>query len=367
SLQNLTNDIPEVVKHTYHCYSRDEPRQIYNSTDIRLLVREIQRAYDLLSRINDMRHGALGSALISIENELNIEMSRYPQSKFLPRPPNHEQPLFFPQHFIGQSSIIYSRQPRGLSNSTTGRPLSSSRSHGKAASVRFNDTVSVAGRSVASSYKSASSSIKNRDASTGRQQQQQQPIPVLSSNNPAVYRTSANWLSQHGLFAKKLTLFQILAPNAYSPCEDYIPILGKTVTSQVHERAMVQVDWHDGTVKNVHVDLSGLYEYQKRLKKLVELYEQRMEWLCSSSRKIFGSIVEYNIILLVDCSSANRDYIIHIQHSLRLLLEQQLFGRRFFNIIAFGTNHKDGLLRFKPTMVQPTVENLQNAWQWVRN
>ncbi|CAF1603837.1 unnamed protein product [Rotaria sordida] len=364
SLQNLTNDIPEIVKHTYHCYSHDEPRQIYNSTDIRLLVREIQRAYDLLSRINEMRHGALGSALISIENELNLELSRYPQSKFLPRPPNHEQPLYFPQHFIEQSPIIYVRKSRGLTSSTTGR--TSSRSQGKISNVRFNDTVSIAGRSVASSYKSASASIRNRDTSTGRQQQQQQQsLPILSSNNPAVYRTSANWLSQHGLFAKKLTLFQVLAPNAYSPCEDYIPILGKTVTSQVHERAMVQVDWHDGTTKNVHVDLSGLYEYQKRLKNLVELYEQRMEWLCSSSRKIFGSIVENNIILLVDCSLANRDYIIHIQHSLRLLLEQQLFGRKFFNIIAFGTNHKDGLLRFKPTMVQPTIENLQHAWQWV--
>ena len=67
----------------------------------------------------------------------------------------------------------------------------------------------------------------------------------------------------------------------------------------------------------------------------------------------------------MDCSQSNRDYIIHIQHSLRLLLEQQLFGRRFFNVIAFGTNHKEGLMRFKPTMVQPTIENLQNAWQWV--
>lgn len=190
-------------------------------------------------------------------------------------------------------------------------------------------------------------------------------MPALSSNNPVVYRTTADWLCQHGLFAKKLTLYQILAPNAYSPCEDFIPILGKTVTSQVHEKAMVQVDWHDGSVKNVHVDLSGLYEYQKRLKAIVELYEQRLEWLCSSSRKIFGSIVEQNVILLVDCSQSNRDYIIHIQHSLRLLLEQQLFGRRFFNIIAFGTTQKESLMRFKPTMVQPTVENLQLAWQWV--
>ncbi|CAF4277684.1 unnamed protein product [Rotaria socialis] len=160
ALQNLANDIPEIVKHTYHCYSHDEPRQIYNSTDIRLLVREIQRAYELLSHINEMRHGALGSALVSIENELNLEMSRYPQSKFLPRPPNHEAPLHFAQNLIDQSSIIYARQQRGLSNTTSGRPPSA-RSQGKTSNVRFNDTVSIAGRSAASSHKSATSSLKN--------------------------------------------------------------------------------------------------------------------------------------------------------------------------------------------------------------
>ena len=41
---------------------------------------------------------------------------------------------------------------------------------------------------------------------------------------------------------------------------------------------MVQVDWHDGTTKNVHVDLSGLYEYQKRLKKVVELYSAAIKY-----------------------------------------------------------------------------------------
>ena len=106
-----------------------------------------------------MRHGALGSALISIENELTLEMAHYPQSKFLPRPPNHEQPLRFPQHFIEQSPIIYTRQPRGLTATTTERP-SSVRSHGKGSNVHFNDSVSVAGRSASSSHKSTSSSIK---------------------------------------------------------------------------------------------------------------------------------------------------------------------------------------------------------------
>ena len=107
-----------------------------------------------------MRHGALGSALISIENQITLEMAHYPQSKFLPRPPNHEQPLRFPQNFIEQSSIIYARQQRGLSSMTTGRPPPA-RWHGKASTVRFKDSISMDGRSVESSYKSASSSIKS--------------------------------------------------------------------------------------------------------------------------------------------------------------------------------------------------------------
>ncbi|KAK1785596.1 hypothetical protein P4O66_018950 [Electrophorus voltai] len=74
--------------------------------------------------------------------------------------------------------------------------------------------------------------------------------------------TSADWLSSHSLEAKQLDLYQVLAPNAYAPLEGYVPILGKSIHSTVHERAMEQFTWHDGTVKNVHVDLPSLKNYQ---------------------------------------------------------------------------------------------------------
>lgn len=35
--------------------------------------------------------------------------------------------------------------------------------------------------------------------------------------------------------AKKLDLYQVLAPNAFSPVEDFVPILKKTVSSTLHE------------------------------------------------------------------------------------------------------------------------------------
>ena len=46
---------------------------------------------------------------------------------------------------------------------------------------------------------------------------------------------SFDWLKEHGLNPRKLNLYQILAPNAYSPIEDYIPSINKTVQSTVHE------------------------------------------------------------------------------------------------------------------------------------
>lgn len=55
---------------------------------------------------------------------------------------------------------------------------------------------------------------------------------------------------------------------------------------------MVQFTWHDGTVKNIHVDLASLFDFQKRLKSAVQLFEKRIDWLSTGSRKIFGTIAE---------------------------------------------------------------------------
>lgn len=37
------------------------------------------------------------------------------------------------------------------------------------------------------------------------------------------------------IIAKKLSLYQVLAPNAFSPVEEFVPILQKTVSSTLHE------------------------------------------------------------------------------------------------------------------------------------
>ncbi|XP_047636291.1 von Willebrand factor A domain-containing protein 3A isoform X2 [Phacochoerus africanus] len=178
---------------------------------------------------------------------------------------------------------------------------------------------------------------------------------------PDLDKTSAEWLKTNSLKAKKLSLYQVLAPNAFSPVEEFVPILQKTVSSTIHEKAMVQFEWHDGTVKNIHVDLPFLYEYQKQLSRAMRMYERRIEWLSLASRRIWGTVCEKRVVVLLDISVTSSVYIIHIQHSLRLLLEEQLSNKDGFNIIAFGSTIES----WRPEMVAASHDNLQSAWRWV--
>lgn len=269
-------NISEMTGGRYHCYASTCEEPIYSSTDISLLLKEVHAAQETISKIQDMRQGMMGNALVSIMDEIASEVQKLPPSKLLPCPPGHDSPL--------------------------------------------------------------------------------------NIDKPKCHPQSSNeWIKQHGLKAKQLDLYQVLAPNAYSYREDYVPVIGKAVQSQVHQRAMVQFQWYDGSTKNVHVDMAKLFNYQKQLGAAVNLYEQRIEWLSTGSRRIFGTISGKNVIFLVDISIYNINYLIHIQHSLRRLMEQQLANKAYFNIICFGNN----ALAWSPIMKKPTKENLQEAWRWI--
>ncbi|XP_076997692.1 von Willebrand factor A domain-containing protein 3A [Tamandua tetradactyla] len=185
----------------------------------------------------------------------------------------------------------------------------------------------------------------------------------LTIEFPNLDKTSTEWLKVNGLKAKKLSLYQVLAPNAFSPVEEFVPILQKTVSSTIHEKVMVQFEWHDGTVKNVHVDPPLLYEYQKQLSRAMRMYERRIEWLSLASRRIWGTVCEKRVVILLDISVTNSMYIIHIQHSLRLLLEEQLSNKDHFNIIAFGKRIES----WRPELVPVSHHTLQSAWRWALN
>ncbi|XP_073712921.1 von Willebrand factor A domain-containing protein 3A isoform X3 [Misgurnus anguillicaudatus] len=179
------------------------------------------------------------------------------------------------------------------------------------------------------------------------------PVPISSSE----------WLKTHGLKAQKLDLYQLLASNAYSPKKTFVPILGKTIASTVHERAMVPFKWNDGTVKYLHVDLPSLQWYQRKLMNAVHLFERRVHYLNrTGSLQIWGAVCEQRVQVLLDMSGINLHYQLHIQHAIRLLLQEQLPNRQSFNVTVFGSDVKS----WQEKMVPTTHENLQAVWQWIR-
>ncbi|KFQ29752.1 von Willebrand factor A domain-containing protein 3A, partial [Mesitornis unicolor] len=274
SLAVLKN-FAEAVRGRYHCCSSNGEN--FDSSDVHLLLQDIQKAKDLLKSIKQTFQRGIGGSLTS-RIAVSTEFANTAPSSFLLKPPKHEGPLVI-------------KAPCALA------------------------------------------------------------------------KTSIDWLKTNGLKAKKLNLYQVLAPNAFSTVEEFVPILKKTVSSTLHEKAMMQFEWYDGTVKNIHIDLPVLYNYQNLLAKMVRIYKKQIDWLSVASRRIWGNVCERRVVILVDISVTNCMYIIHIQHFLRLLLEEQMSNKDYFNIIAFGSDVVPWQLELVPS--QP--ENLQNAWRWVLN
>jgi len=92
--------------------------------------------------------------------------------------------------------------------------------------------------------------------------------------------------------AKNLDIYQVLAKHSYAAKEEFVPVLKKTIRSQVNNSALTEFMWNDGSMRNVHVDMSELFEYQKHLGSVVKMYEDRVSWLSQGSKRIFGTVTE---------------------------------------------------------------------------
>ena len=55
---------------------------------------------------------------------------------------------------------------------------------------------------------------------------------------------------------------------------------------------MLDVEWHDGIMRRVHVDVPKLDEYCEQLDDVMGVYQQRLQGLTLGSRKRFGVISE---------------------------------------------------------------------------
>ena len=70
AVQSLMKNLSELSRGRFHCYTSTDEEQIYTGDDISRLLKEVKEAQNIINKIKDMRRGLLGSALVSIMDEV---------------------------------------------------------------------------------------------------------------------------------------------------------------------------------------------------------------------------------------------------------------------------------------------------------
>lgn len=94
----------------------------------------------------------------------------------------------------------------------------------------------------------------------------------------------------------------------------------------------------------------------------VGLLEKRIHWLTQKSRGYFGTLIEPNVIILIDLSGYNTIYMVHIHYCLRHLLEEQISTKSKFNLMIFGSDSK----AYQSNLIDVNANNLQASWDWFK-
>ncbi|XP_011405803.2 PREDICTED: von Willebrand factor A domain-containing protein 3A-like [Amphimedon queenslandica] len=90
----------------------------------------------------------------------------------------------------------------------------------------------------------------------------------------------------------------------------------------------------------------------------------RLQWLLTDSRYVFGCIAGRKVVILVDVSSSMRVHQSHLKDQLKTLLREQLAKKRisFFNIIAFSTD----VTSWQTSLVPNTSRQRSEAEGWIQ-
>lgn len=76
-----------------------------------------------------------------------------------------------------------------------------------------------------------------------------------------------------------------------------------------------------------------IYQYVEHLTQAVESYKQRMDWLTSKSRQVFGVIVEQSITIVLDFGGMLEEELDLCRDALIMVLKEQVAYIAKFNII----------------------------------
>ena len=113
----------------------------------------------------------------------------------------------------------------------------------------------------------------------------------------------------------------------------------------------------------VTAEANKLVEFKIRLEEMLEIYETRLRWLNSDSRRLFGVITEQNVCLVLDCKQSDANKLSQFRNSLLNLVCEQLSRLRSFNMIRCGADSCCDL--FRPAACAVSVKSIDEAIEWL--
>ncbi|XP_007501135.2 von Willebrand factor A domain-containing protein 3B isoform X2 [Monodelphis domestica] len=176
--------------------------------------------------------------------------------------------------------------------------------------------------------------------------------------------SSEEWLRIHGLKTKKLTLSHILSQIGFPHQEDYIYSIGKIVASRYADGLFRQFcKAEDGTIYRVTAKTQLIYPYVTFLNDAVECFKERMNWLTSGSRQIFGVILEQCITIVLDFGSLDEEEFSLCQDALVMVIDEQVAHLTKFNLIRAAQN----IHKWRHESVIASEYHIDSAIKWIKN
>ncbi|XP_071086987.1 von Willebrand factor A domain-containing protein 3B-like [Haliotis cracherodii] len=187
--------------------------------------------------------------------------------------------------------------------------------------------------------------------------------------------SSAEWIKRFGLEAQKLGLYDILSGVAFKHQDGVVEIMEKppneSQTDAVSRTKLVNarycdqfpiVRWRDGQVVHVQVTPDVHRHYEQRMEVELQKIQQRIDWLKQGSRELFGTVLEDNIYILLDCSASMQNSMHFVQEKLFMLMQEQLRHKKKLNLVSFNSK----CLYWRDRLVEVNERSLQSAWAWVQ-
>uniref|UniRef100_A0A8D2MT37 VWFA domain-containing protein n=1 Tax=Zonotrichia albicollis TaxID=44394 RepID=A0A8D2MT37_ZONAL len=174
--------------------------------------------------------------------------------------------------------------------------------------------------------------------------------------------SSSEWLQRYGLKRNKLSLSQILSQIGFQHRKDYVTTLGKPVASRYADGLFPQYKRaQDGSVYNLTAKKELILHFVDCLIGAIELYEQRMEWLTSESRQIFGVIQEQCIVIVLDFGTAAPTEFDLCRDALSMVLVEQVIQISRFNLIRAAQD----LTKWQQKCTPVSERAVKSAVRWL--